>query len=115
MILDAGESMHNPMGMVHGGVISLLADAAMGIAFGRTLIDQSAFATIEMKVSYLRPVKASVLTARAHVVSRGLRIGFVECVIVNSRNKEIARASCTCTVNSLGDDASASRSKPAGT
>lgn len=104
--LNAGENMHNPMGFVHGGVIALLADAAMGIAFGRTLVDQSSFATVEMKVSYLRPVRASRLSAKAVVVTRGLRIGFVECTIVDSRRKEIARASCTCTVNSLGEDGS---------
>ena len=99
--LEVSTKMHNPMGAVHGGVIALLADAAMGIAFGRTLADASAFATIEMKVSYLRPVKETLLTATAKLVSRGLRIGFVECVITDSRHKEIARGSCTCTVNSI--------------
>lgn len=100
--LPVGQRMHNPMGVVHGGVIALLADAAMGIAFGRTLVDTSSFATMEMKVSYLRPVKESLLTATAKMVTRGLRVGFVECVITDSRSKEIARASCTCTINSLG-------------
>ncbi len=99
--LPVSSKMHNPMGVVNGGVIALLADAAMGIAFGRTLIDPSAFATIEMKVSYLRPVKETLLTATAKLVSRGLRIGFIECVITDARHKEIARGSCTCTVNSI--------------
>lgn len=99
--LQVSAKMHNPMGAVHGGVIALLADAAMGIAFGRTLSDPSAFATIEMKVSYLRPVKDTLLTAHAKLVSRGLRIGFIECIITDARNKEIARGSCTCTVNSV--------------
>lgn len=99
--LQVSSKMHNPMGAVHGGVIALLADAAMGIAFGRTLADPSAFATIEMKVSYLRPVKESLLTATAKLVTRGLRIGFVECVITDARQKEVARGSCTCTVNSV--------------
>jgi uncharacterized protein (TIGR00369 family) len=103
--LPVGPRMHNPMGAVHGGVIALLADAAMGIAFGRTLVDASSFATIEMKVSYLRPVKESLLTATAKLVGRGLRVGFVECVITDARSKEIARASCTCTVNSLEQSA----------
>ncbi|MGN6546866.1 MAG: PaaI family thioesterase [Aureliella sp.] len=101
--LPVSERMHNPMGVVHGGVIALLADAAMGIAFGRTLIDSGSFATIEMKVSYLRPVKESLLTATARLVTRGLRVGFVECAITDARRKEIARASCTCTVNSLAE------------
>ena len=99
--LPVSAKMHNPMGVVHGGVIALLADAAMGIAFGRTLADAANFATIEMKVSYLRPVRESLLTADAKLVTRGLRVGFVECVITDARNKEVARASCTCTVNSL--------------
>ncbi len=99
--LQVTPKMHNPMGTVHGGVIALLADAAMGIAFGRTLTNTAAFATVEMKVSYVRPVKESLLTATAKLVSRGLRIGFVECVITDSRQKEIARCSCTCTVNSI--------------
>lgn len=99
--LEVSQIMHNPMGAVHGGIIALLADAAMGIAFGRTLTDPASFATIEMKVTYLRPVKQSLLTATAKLVSRGLRIGFVECVITDARQKEIARASCTCTVNRL--------------
>lgn len=103
--LPVTRRMHNPMGVVHGGIIALLADAAMGIAFGRTLVDSSSFATMEMKVSYLRPVKESLLTATARLVGRGLRVGFVECVITDSRSKEIARASCTCTVNSLEQSA----------
>lgn len=101
--LDVGERMHNPMGVVHGGVIALLADAAMGIAFGRTLLDQEGFATVEMKTSYIRPVKRSRLRATAKLVQRGLRIGFVECEIVDARQRIICRASCTCTVNSLGE------------
>ena len=110
--LPVGERMHNPMGVVHGGVIALLADAAMGIAFGRTLDDASSFATMEMKVSYLRPVKNSRLTATARLIARGLRIGFIECVITDSRSKEIARASCTCTINSLEQsDGSSERSR----
>ncbi|QDV27219.1 PaaI family thioesterase [Aureliella helgolandensis] len=101
VFLDVDQRMHNPMGFVHGGIIALLADATMGIAFGRTLDDQNSFATVEMKTSYLRPVKASRLRGTAELVQRGLRIGFVECRITDSRQRLIATASCTCTVNSL--------------
>lgn len=99
--LNVDQRMHNPMGFVHGGVLSLLADAVMGIAFGRTLDDQHGFATVEMKVSYLRPVKETRLYAKATLIQRGLRIGFLECTIVDSRKKLIATGSCTCSVNSL--------------
>lgn len=101
VFLNVDQRMHNPMGMVHGGIISLLADAAMGIAFGRLLSEKYSFATIEMKTNYIRPVKESRLHATAKLVQRGLRIGFLECRIVDQRNKLIATASCTCTVTSL--------------
>lgn len=110
--LPVSQKMHNPMGVVHGGVIALLADAAMGIAFGRTMSDPASFATIEMKVSYLRPVKETMLTATARLVARGLRVGFVECIITDARDREIARASCTCTVNSLGGGVPSAASSP---
>lgn len=101
VFLNVDERMHNPMGFVHGGVIALLADAAMGIAFGRTLEDPVGFATIEMKTSYVRPVRETRLHAVATLLQRGLRIGFVDCSIVDRRQRLVATASCTCTVNSL--------------
>lgn len=101
IFLDVDQRMHNPMGFVHGGVIALLADATMGIAFGRTLENQHGFATVETKTNFLRPIKKARLRAVACLVSRGLRIGFVEAKIFDQQQKLIATASCTCTVNSL--------------
>ena len=98
VFLNVDQRMHNPMGFVHGGVIALLADAAMGIAFGRTLEDQRGFATIDLRTSFLRPLKESRLKAEAKLVARGLRIGFLECNITDSRGKLIATATCSCTV-----------------
>ncbi|MEM9586038.1 MAG: PaaI family thioesterase [Planctomycetota bacterium] len=96
--IQSGRQHHNPMGRVHGGLISALADAAMGIAFGRTLLDEEDFSTIEMKVNFIRPVRDGLLVAHAKVVERGLRIGFVECEIFNAKRKRVATASSTCTV-----------------
>jgi len=96
--LNCGPHLHNPMQRVHGGAIAALADAAMGIAFGRTLLDKEDFSTIEMKVNFLRPVKEGLITAEAKVLERGLRIGFVECTIKNAKGKRVATATCTCTV-----------------
>jgi len=108
VFLNVDQRMHNPMGVVHGGIISLLADAVMGIAFGRVLSEKYGFATIELKINYMRPVTASRLHAKAELITRGLRIGFLECRIVDHRGKLIATASCTCTVTSLGPQSSLS-------
>lgn len=101
VFLNVDQRMHNPMGFVHGGVIALLADAAMGIAFGRTLDDEHGFATIELKTSFIRPATETRLRAHAKLIQRGLRIGFVECAITDARSKLVATGSCSCTVNSL--------------
>ncbi|MEO9590843.1 PaaI family thioesterase [Rhodopirellula bahusiensis] len=100
--IKCGPQHHNPMGRVHGGLVSALADAAMGIAFGRTLLSSEDFSTIEMKVSFIRPIREGRLSAKAEVIQRGLRIGFVECQITDQRGKLVATASSTCTVLASG-------------
>ena len=75
-----------------------LADAAMGIAFGRTLLDSEDFSTIEMKVNFIRPVREGLLTAKAKVTQRGLRVGFLECQVTNAAGKLVATSTCTCMV-----------------
>ena len=99
--LDVDERFHNPMGRVHGGILSALADAAMGIAFGRMLDGNQDFSTVELHIQYMRPVKSRSIIAKAIVQQRGLRIGFVGCEIRDERDRLIATATCTCTTIDL--------------
>ncbi len=96
--LPISSKLHNPMGRVHGGVYAVLADAAMGIAFGRSLDPGQDFATLDLHVHFIRAVRGAKLTAKAKVRQRGLRIGFIDCEIVDHRGKLMATASCCCTV-----------------
>lgn len=98
VVIDCDARHHNPMGRVHGGLISALTDAAMGIAFARTLTDDQDFSTIELKINFIRPIVKGRLEARARVLERGLRIGFIDCEVLNHRGKRIATATSTCTV-----------------
>jgi uncharacterized protein (TIGR00369 family) len=98
VLLECTRHHHNPMGRVHGGLIAALADAAMGIAFGRTLLPGEDFSTVDMQISFLRPIKTGLVRAEAKVIERGLRIGFVRCEISNARGKLVAVANCTCTL-----------------
>ncbi|MCY3006387.1 MAG: PaaI family thioesterase [Planctomycetota bacterium] len=95
--LEVDERLHNPMGRVHGGILAALADAAMGIAFGRMLDVGQDFSTIDLQIQYMRPVTSRLLTAKARVKQRGLRMGFVECEIRDTRDRLIACSTCTCT------------------
>ena len=94
--LEAGEQHANPMGRVHGGVISALADAAMGTAYGRVLLEVEDFSTIELKVNFMRPVRLGRLVATGRIVQRGLRIGFLDCEIHDARGRLVATGTSTC-------------------
>ncbi len=96
--MDAGERHHNPMGTVHGGGLCDIADGAMGMAFGSTLVEGDVFTTLELKINFLKPVRQSRLRARARVVSRGKAVGMVECDITDDSGQLVARASSTVYV-----------------
>jgi len=103
---------HNPMGRVHGGLIAALADAAMGIAFGRTLFPGEDFSTIDLKISFIRPVTTGIIRAEARVIDRGLRIGFIQCDIFGPKGKRVATASCTCSTIPGGNGDSLQAAEP---
>jgi len=86
------------MGTLHGGILCDLADAAMGVTFASTLATGESFTTLELKINFLRPVWDALLTADAHVVSRGRTVGLVECKITDEKNRLIAKATSTCMV-----------------
>ncbi|MEP7088315.1 MAG: PaaI family thioesterase [Gemmatimonadota bacterium] len=88
----------NVMGTLHGGVLSALADTAMGFAFATTLAVGESFATLEIKVNFLRPVWIATLTAAAQVVHRGKTTGLVECRVTDERDRLIVHATSTCLV-----------------
>ena len=98
VVLAAGPQHANPMGTLHGGILCDIADAAMGIAFASTLAPEESFTTVELKISFFRPVWQAQLRAEGAVVQRGRTIGYVECTITDEENRLIAKAASTCMV-----------------
>lgn len=96
--LFVDERLHNPMGRVHGGILSVIADAAMGIAFGRTLDEHQDFSTIDLNMHFMRPVRGQLVRAFGAVIQRGIRIGFVQCTLTDEQGREIAFGTCSCTI-----------------
>ena len=96
--LDAGPQHANPMGTLHGGILCDLADAAMGMAFASTLKARETFTTLELKINFLRPVWTARLRAEATVVSRGRKVGYVECTVSDERDRLVAKAVSTCLI-----------------
>ena len=94
--LQADERHANPMGTLHGGIFCDIADAAMGMAYAATLEEGESFTTLELKINFLKPVRAEKLTAVANVVKRGRTIGLVECDVLDEKESLVARATSTC-------------------
>jgi uncharacterized protein (TIGR00369 family) len=93
--MDVDEKFHNPMGTLHGGVMTDLADASMGTALMTTLGDDESFTTLELKINFLRPVFRGEIIAESKVLHRGKTVALVESVVKNNEGKEVARALAT--------------------
>ena len=94
--LEAGKRHASPLGTVHGGVLGAIADAAMGLAYATMLKEAETFATVEMKINFLRPVWEGRLRAEGKVVSTGRNLGLVECDVTDQDQRLVARALSTC-------------------
>ncbi|MGQ9485886.1 MAG: PaaI family thioesterase [Desulfosoma sp.] len=75
--------MCNSRGMVHGGLVSTLADFAGAIALLSLLNEKDFTPTIEMSVNYLGPGRSD-LTAEARVLKCGSRVGTAYVQIVDA-------------------------------
>lgn len=97
---DPDESMYNPIGTVHGGLVCTLLDSVLGCAAQTTLAAGQGYTSLEIKVSYLRPVMADTgqLTAIGIVTKPGSRAAFADATVVDSAGKLIATASSTLLV-----------------
>ena len=97
---DPDESHYNPIGTVHGGLVCTLLDSVLGCAVQTTLPKGQGYTSLEIKISYLRPVMADTgqLTAVGIVTKPGSRAAFAEGTVHDSRGKLIATASSTLLV-----------------
>jgi uncharacterized protein (TIGR00369 family) len=94
--LDADSRFWNPMGTVHGGILCDLADGAMGCACVSLLADGDTFATVELKINFLKPVWSGRLTAVGEVIKAGRTITLCECRVTDESGSLVAYATSTC-------------------
>lgn len=97
------ESAYNPIGAVHGGLVCTLLDSVAGCAMHSTLPQGKGYTSIEIKVNYLKAVRASsgVLTATGTVIKSGARVGFTEGVVTDANGAIVATATSTLLVFDL--------------
>jgi uncharacterized protein (TIGR00369 family) len=95
-----GEYHYNPIGSVHGGVISTLLDSALSCAVHSTLPASTGYTTLEIKVNYVRPVTAKTgpMRCEGKVIHRGGQVATSESFLTDADGKLYAHASGTCLI-----------------
>jgi uncharacterized protein (TIGR00369 family) len=92
--LPCSKWLSTSAGTVQGGFTAMLAESAMtGAAFSTAPAD-TAVATLDFKVNYLRPVfpDGEEITARARILHRGRTLVVAEADITNAEGKTVALA-----------------------
>jgi uncharacterized protein (TIGR00369 family) len=93
----------NPIGSVHGGYAATLLDSACGCATHSELAASQGYTTVELKVSYHRPITLETgrVRAEARIVTIGKRVAFAEGRITDAEGRIYASATSTLLVFEL--------------
>lgn len=93
-------SMYNAIGVVHGGIVCALLDAAASFALLSVLPRGKSLTSVEIKVNFLRAIDpdGGILSAEGAVVKAGSRIGFTTGTVTDRRAVPVATASSTLLV-----------------
>jgi uncharacterized protein (TIGR00369 family) len=94
--LEAGPKHRHGGGIVQGGVITQIADAAMGMSLATLQEDGLWNTTIELKINFIRPVVSGRLRAIGRVVEMKQTLMFSEADVLDDQDRLVARASSTC-------------------
>lgn len=94
--LEAGPQHRHGGGVVQGGVITQIADAAMGMSLATLQPDGTWNTTIELKINFVRPAVEGRLRAVGRVIEMAETLLFSEADVFDDRGRLIARASSTC-------------------
>jgi len=84
----------NPMGGLHGGIITAMLDSAVGFAMATTLKQGFSLATISLDVKFLRPFMQGHALAEARVRRKGRSVLFADTLLTDDTREAYATGSC---------------------
>jgi len=96
--IEVTPSLMNGKGTLHGGVSAAMADtlAIYGCAYTYKAFSLS---TVGLTVSYLRPVKSGMVTAKARILSKGKNVSLWKVELFDEAANGFAEATVTCAVS----------------
>ena len=98
--LQPKEFHYNPLGTVHGGIISTLLDTAAACSVHSTLPAGVGYTSLDLTVKFLRPVTVASgrLTCTGQVLQRGRRTALAEARLTDDQGRLAAHAITTCMI-----------------
>ena len=99
---EVRNEMTNPYGHIHGGMMSLVIDEAIGWALVSLDSDEH-YTSMSLNVDFLYAIKEGQrLRAMSQVLRKGKRIISVECHVYDLEGKILARANSNLIVTHMG-------------
>lgn len=96
--LDLRPHHFNPQGIVHGGIITAVADTSIGLALRSKLRPGLTHRTAQLNVHFLAKGEGGRIIGRGRAVRLGQRMGYGEAEVVDAGGQLLARATGTFIV-----------------
>lgn len=74
LTLEVGPRVHQPFGLLHGGISALLAESAASVGATACVWPAEVAVGTELNCSHLRSMRAGTLTATARPLRKGRRV-----------------------------------------
>jgi uncharacterized protein (TIGR00369 family) len=102
---EPAEFHFNPLGTVHGGMISTVLDSSLGCAVQTKLPEGLTYTTIDLNVTFIRPVTLTTgrLSCPGEVVNVGRRVGTARARLEDADGKLYATGTATCLIFEMPD------------
>ena len=103
MELDPHEGLENTIGLLHGATAAALLDTAMGCAISTMLPAGQGAVTLDLKLTYLRPlsVRSGTISAEGKIIKLGRQTSYTEGFVRDGAGNLAVHA--TATFSMIGE------------
>jgi uncharacterized protein (TIGR00369 family) len=104
MELEPHESLENTIGLLHGATAAALLDTAMGCAISTMLPAGETSVTLDLKLTYLRPlsVKSGTIQAEGKIIKLGRQTSYTEGFVRDGTGNLAVHATATFSMIGQG-------------
>ena len=105
--LESHESLENTIGLMHGATAAALLDTAMGCAISTRLPVGQGSVTLDLKLTYLRPlsVKSGTISAEGKLIKLGRQTSYTEGFVRDGAGNLAVHATATFSMMGEGPKA----------